>query len=642
MSDSAKNCEDGSSHDCTFLSRQRCLRGRVLWCCWLALGVLHATAPAFGQAEVVQWGHRIAEPAPALDGTIVEVVAGRSFALALEADGGLRAWGRLPGSGSVLPPDPTGWEQLAAGSEHVVGLRVNGTVAAWGRTTSGQCAVPADLGAVRSVAAGMAHSIAVRVDGTVRCWGRNLESQCSVPSGLVGVSRADGGDGFTAALLDTGEVVLWGAVAGQFSLPKGISDLDCMAASVVCLSTEGVVYCVGANGAIECLRDGSPARSIAAGRLHWVAQRVDETIMAFGDNAVGQSTLPASAGSATLLAAGDYSTVFVSPSGAVGWSGSLAPQPLPTGTGAQEIARLCLNDRVGVGRRVDGSTFLWGEDHGVIGALPDPSGPWSDVAIVNDAVSRVRLDSGGVEFHPLQEGYSCTAAAGSLFEFLSPGDDHVLAIMSDGSVECCSNGSFNALAPCELSLSSIVDVSVGSFHAVLLTSDGDVACAGSSNYGQCAVPRGLPLVIDVAAGSVHSVALGVDGAVVAWGDNSFGQLAVPAQAQGLIQVAAGRHHTIGLRSDGEVVAWGSNSKGQCDVPLFEGRVARIDAGPLTSIAFVERVQECPGDLNADRLVDGADLGLLLTAWGTPDADLTGDGSTDGADLGLLISRWGGC
>jgi hypothetical protein len=63
---------------------------------------------------------------------------------------------------------------------------------------------------------------------------------------------------------------------------------------------------------------------------------------------------------------------------------------------------------------------------------------------------------------------------------------------------------------------------------------------------------------------------------------------------------------------------------------------------LTSIAFVERVQECPGDLNADRVVDGADLGLLLTAWGSMDADLTGDGSTDGADLGLLISRWGGC
>ncbi|MFG0274092.1 MAG: hypothetical protein ACF8QF_03450 [Phycisphaerales bacterium] len=46
------------------------------------------------------------------------------------------------------------------------------------------------------------------------------------------------------------------------------------------------------------------------------------------------------------------------------------------------------------------------------------------------------------------------------------------------------------------------------------------------------------------------------------------------------------------------------------------------------------------DLNGDGEVDGADLGLLLGAWGTPDADLNGDGNTDGADLGLLLGAWG--
>lgn len=54
---------------------------------------------------------------------------------------------------------------------------------------------------------------------------------------------------------------------------------------------------------------------------------------------------------------------------------------------------------------------------------------------------------------------------------------------------------------------------------------------------------------------------------------------------------------------------------------------------------------CPGDLNNDDIVDGADLGLLLGAWGAlfpPAGDLNGDWQVDGADLGLLLGAWGSC
>lgn len=55
---------------------------------------------------------------------------------------------------------------------------------------------------------------------------------------------------------------------------------------------------------------------------------------------------------------------------------------------------------------------------------------------------------------------------------------------------------------------------------------------------------------------------------------------------------------------------------------------------------------CPADLNHDGIVDGADLGILLGAWGvvvtpTP-ADLNLDGIVDGADLGMLLGSWGPC
>lgn len=51
---------------------------------------------------------------------------------------------------------------------------------------------------------------------------------------------------------------------------------------------------------------------------------------------------------------------------------------------------------------------------------------------------------------------------------------------------------------------------------------------------------------------------------------------------------------------------------------------------------------CAADLNGDATVNGADLGALLAAWGTPAADLTGDNATNGADLGALLSAWGSC
>ncbi len=53
---------------------------------------------------------------------------------------------------------------------------------------------------------------------------------------------------------------------------------------------------------------------------------------------------------------------------------------------------------------------------------------------------------------------------------------------------------------------------------------------------------------------------------------------------------------------------------------------------------------CSGDVNGDGAVDGADLGLLLTAWGSANksADINGDGAVDGADLGLLLTAWGSC
>ena len=49
----------------------------------------------------------------------------------------------------------------------------------------------------------------------------------------------------------------------------------------------------------------------------------------------------------------------------------------------------------------------------------------------------------------------------------------------------------------------------------------------------------------------------------------------------------------------------------------------------------------PEDINQDGIVDGGDLALLLSQWGTTgEADIDGSGLVDGSDLGMLLSAWG--
>jgi hypothetical protein len=51
----------------------------------------------------------------------------------------------------------------------------------------------------------------------------------------------------------------------------------------------------------------------------------------------------------------------------------------------------------------------------------------------------------------------------------------------------------------------------------------------------------------------------------------------------------------------------------------------------------------PGDLNGDQLVNGPDLAIFLSAWGTTSGpvDINHDGIVNGNDLTTLLSNWTG-
>jgi hypothetical protein len=72
---------------------------------------------------------------------------------------------------------------------------------------------------------------------------------------------------------------------------------------------------------------------------------------------------------------------------------------------------------------------------------------------------------------------------------------------------------------------------------------------------------------------------------------------------------------------------------------------RLDNITIARITIARNGGEPSPDLDGNGTVDGADLTILLSAWGdcakkAPcPADLDGDGGVDGADLTILLAAW---
>ncbi len=76
--------------------------------------------------------------------------------------------------------------------------------------------------------------------------------------------------------------------------------------------------------------------------------------------------------------------------------------------------------------------------------------------------------------------------------------------------------------------------------------------------------------------------------------------------------------------------------------FHHGRLATRLSIVVSIMAATAARGDCPADLNGDLVVDGTDLGSILSAWGTPFGDLTGDGMTSGEDLSVIFGSWGPC
>lgn len=284
--------------------------------------------------------------------------------------------------------------------------------------------------------------------------------------------------------------------------------------------------------------------TIAMGFAHSLALKADGTLVAWGDDSLGQL------GAGRALS---FSTPQVVPNLNLG--ANPAPDMLAAGT-RHALARLSGD-----------VLWAWGNNDG--GQLGDGT------------------LSGRSNPSPVKDLGPVLAMAGGLW--------HSLALKADGTVWAWGRndngqlgvGVFDAMvhvAPAQVQELSQITAVVAYSHNLALKTDGTVWAWGRNDYGQLGdgttIQRSIPIqvmglshVIAVAVGRQHSLALAQDGTVWAWGYNFYGQLgdgsttdrSIPAPVQGLHdvkEIAGGGFHSLALKADGTVLTWGYNANGQ--------------------------------------------------------------------------------
>jgi len=285
----------------------------------------------------------------------------------------------------------------------------------------------------------------------------------------------------------------------------------------------------------------------AGASLSCVAPISSGTVVAWGFNGYGQTTVPAGLTHVTAIAAGQYHNLVVTTDGTVrGWGDNTDGQlDIPADlTGVQAVSAgfdhsLALKN--------DGTVVAWGDN--TFGQLNIPAGLAAVKAIAAGSVHNVALKTDGTVVGWGLNGQGDLNIPEGLtgVKAIAAGDFHTLALKGDGTVIGWGYDAFGAVTIPE-GLINVTAISANGYHSLALKADGTVVAWGSNRFGESSVPNGLTNVVAISAGSDFSLALKMDGTVVGWGLNdSAGELNIPTDLTGVKAIAAGSFHSLALR-----------------------------------------------------------------------------------------------
>jgi len=307
--------------------------------------------------------------------------------------------------------------------------------------------------------------------------------------------------------------------------------------------------------------------------LNLVPSGAYPSVIAWGDNQFGATSLPANLSNVDEIAAGYSSSLARRADGTVtAWGNPATSTNVPSGL--TNIVQIAAGDYHDLALRQDGTVVSWGSQTNV------PQG-----------LAGVATIAGG----------GCAS----------------MALTRDGTVTVwgnCSNGESNVPA----GLSDVIGIAAGYAHFLALKRNGTVVAWGEagpySHYGQTNVPPMLSTATSVGSRLDYGFASKSDGTIALWGYHpSIPNLIQAPLPCGLRALSAGNNALLGLRSDGTLVTWATSA-----LPTNVWSVSQIAAGAAHFLAlgwtpFGPQITAFP---NNQTVVAGSKLTLSALVAGT--------------------------
>jgi alpha-tubulin suppressor-like RCC1 family protein len=554
-----------------------------------------------------------------LSSGVLQVAAGGDFSCALLTGGAVKCWGD-GGFGQLGAGPLTTWSTtpvavsglssgvvaITAGLYHACALLTGGAVKCWGDNfykqvgddsyapRSTPVAVVGLASGATALAAGYSHTCAI-VSGGLKCWGHNFYDQLGSGNHAItighavdvvglssGVLSVAAGEDHTCALVSTGAVKCWGHnLDGQLGTGDN-DDYDTPVATAIASGAQTVAAgknftCAILSGAAKCwgALTGNGTRNASA----WPR------------DVVGQAS------GVLALTGGEAHACAVRTGGEVVCWGSNGEGQLGTGVPTVRTTPVDVSGLAsGVSAVAGGSGFACAVVSAAVQCWGDNSYSQIGQSTITTSLSAVPIAVAGVTSNTLA---------------LAPGDYHICALMTGGTVKCWGNGRegqlghgfFNTQSATPVNvtgLSGIQKVTAGYDTTCAITAGSGLKCWGGYVTNTPTDVAGLSSgVLDVAAGTHFTCAVVSGGGAKCWGDNFYGQLgtgdtstrAAPTDVVGLgsgvTAITAGWYHACALLATGGVKCWGNNEGGQLGDGTTTHRSAPVAVAGLNDAVAVE-------------------------------------------------------
>jgi alpha-tubulin suppressor-like RCC1 family protein len=542
-------------------------------------------------------------------------------AAGLRADGTIACWG-FNNYGQANAPTGA-FSAVAAGGHEVwsgftVAVRSDGTLAAWGNNTWGQRNVPVGNN-YRTISAGYYHALAIRSDNTLAGWGWNQHGQASVPAGqYLGVAT---GSTESAALRTDGTVVTFGSVPASVT-SFFATRTNCTKVQIFCCEGATVLQAVDCDGnniidAVEVAAD--PSRD---GNANGVLDLCESTLYVPTQYATIQAAIdavPTGVQKIISVAPGTYNETFALNGKNVVVRGALGNATILNGTGlTTSIARFTGNEPATAG--LENLVFR----NGTVGSRFTPKSTFTIGGAIyannsNAFIRSCRFENCGADFGGAIYQRQGTMDWDDLVFVGNTANDEGGAAMVYNVTGSATTCSFTGNR-CGL----IGGGSGSAFKAV-----GAFATGESVVLENCTITNNIALDFGAAVEFYEHVKFN-PGVLRLIGCTISGNTSGDPIANG-----PGGLRVLGSQSS--CVLSGGTS--------ICGNATDNVVGPYL-IEGSATVCDCEADMSGNGQVDAADLGILLSVWGTAPADGQGDLNHDGVvsapDLSALLVQWGAC